>query len=179
MNMNDDDAGIAVSSWLARAREQSRALADARAGRLRPFRKAVPASADARPVARPTVGWAFAALLILVLVGSGAWALVRRVRHEPPPPSRQIQEAPPRPMILRTPAAIATTPAPAAPKPSASNHRRSKPPVPPEPESANVSQSKPGAPAELERGEYEDIIVVPRHERLPPLFVPDEWKQQH
>jgi hypothetical protein len=133
------------ASWLARARAQSQNLADARTQKTKPWR---PPVRERRPHHR-----ALAAALLLLLA-SGAWAVVARTDKPPAPPSPPAPAAPPPPAKA---AVLQVAPAPPAPL---KKMRKKRAPLPPT----------------FEEGDGEIIIVAP-HEAQPPLFSPEEWKK--
>jgi hypothetical protein len=137
------------AQWLALARTQSLRLADARAAqprRWRPPSQAKPAHA---------LRWAVAGVVTLLVLGSGAWALVRREQPAPVVPAASL----PAPVITRTPSLASPPSLPVPPAKTARRKEKKRPPV------------------RFEEGDGELILVAPPHEPPPPLFSPEEWKR--
>jgi hypothetical protein len=175
VNGKHQEAPLAPATWLARAREQSQELAQLRAGQTRQFRGVVAAAprGGRGSAARRRMAWAGAALVISALLGSGAWALVVRLHRtrpasQVPLPPRTARPAPQKPYI---------TTAPILPPP-ATKHRDVGPQPAPRSAAKAAPPTAPKPVHEIERGDDEIIVVTP-HERLPPLFSPEEWKRQH
>ncbi len=187
-----NDSRPLPATWLARARLQSQALADDRAGRARPFRREVVRRAvGGSMVARRPMMLALAGALAFLLLASGAWAVVVHVKRAPVPPP---EAAPSATMITATPRAHSAVSSPSLPpqaqplasKPSApiarSKSKKPPPPAPPppappveEPTHASTSASR----EQVTFGEAEgELILVAPHEKQPPLFSPEEWKRR-
>jgi hypothetical protein len=166
---NEIEHQLRPSRWLARARTQSQALAEARAQQTPPL--IVPAQTRTHVSARPALAWV-GLMLVMLLLGSGAWALVGRLEHAPPSPPPL---APVAPVALPKMHTIAKTlPLPATP-PSPPLARHKHRPHTPEP----LAPAPPPRTQALEQGDGEIIILPPPHEAEPPLFSPAEWKRAH
>jgi hypothetical protein len=179
---SEDRAG-----WLELARQQSQALAESEAGRLRPWRwQAV--SDQPRPrgrlfrwlVLRPS--WA-AVLLVLAFAGSvtlGAYVARRGASPPVKPTPRSAKQAPAaRPAVLapKTPASTEIEPAeiveareelaPDPKRPAARTRER------PAPEEKIIL-----GPDDTDGAGEMIIVPAPRTKRLPPLFTPEDYKKQ-
>jgi hypothetical protein len=167
--MNDSDGGATQVGWLSRARAQSQQLAEQRAQVVRPF-----VGVKARP-ARPWLAthpllWRAAAIALLLLVTSGAWALVRiggrrspSPTMAPPPAERSAPTSAPAPRVVAVPAATETRPA-----------RKVRPAVRAAPAPAPTA----GPSSTYQEPDGDLILVLPPRHGQPPLFSPGDWKHR-
>lgn len=172
--------GDATSTLLDRARAQSQALADLRATHVPPLRLPVRDPWSGRAPSRRPLALAFAGLAV-VLLASGAWAIVKRIhpsapapaeRHDalptthPPAEPARVASPPPAPASpIAPPVAPATSSAKRAPA------RRAAPPVHVPP------TSEPGATERPLLQPDGELILVPPHAAPGPLFDTEEWKR--
>lgn len=174
------DAGLdaATLDLLGRARAQSRALAESRTASLPPLRPAAREASPSRRLGVRPIALAFAGLAV-VLLASGAWALVRRSRQPPPTPiSVERHDPQPAPRAVAAPSERPTPPlAPVgqpAPRASAAPKRS-----PARRDARPIHVPPPSEPATSPRPLLEpdgELILVPPHAVSPPLFNPEEWK---
>lgn len=170
------------STWLARARAQSRDLADARMKKARPFRFEDARGRDgALSLALHPIALCLSGAL-LVLLGTGAWAFVVRARRatEMPPAASTVPASIPASApstsaapVHRPAASIAPSRPPKPATPITRSRARITSPTPPVPPHAPAPSSD---PVRFEEGEG-DLIFVSPHPKQPPLFTPEEWKR--
>lgn len=157
----------AQSEWLERARHQSAQLATTRSKTVPPFRGAL----TTRPMptrATSPLRWAAAAVLG-VLLGSGAWAVVRRPSVETLPAVDTLPATRPPPSTIASIVAPPVTPAAIA------KQRRAKANKPVA--AVTPAPTPPTGPVTFDEGDSTFIMVAPPP-HLPPLFSIEEYKQR-